>query len=100
MRQGSRKTNSSRISTGHARKCTASGMARHEPPPRVYFDADVIIAGCRSGRGASRVLLRLAEYGLIVGCTSDLALQESERHVIAAPAEAFRQFRRAISNAF
>lgn len=69
-------------------------------PPGVYFDADVIIAGCRSRFGASRALLRLSEYGLIVGCTSDLALEEAQRHLAATSPEILRQFQRALEAAF
>ena len=65
------------------KRSTTSDMAEDDQPapPLVYFDADVIVSGCRSASGASRVLLRLAEYGLIRAITSELALEEAERHI-------------------
>lgn len=60
----------------------------------VYFDTDVIISGCRSSVGASYVLLRVAEFRLIKGCTSDFALAEAQRHVAVARPRARAAFLR------
>ena len=48
---------------------------------RVFFDADVLIAGAASGTGASHLLLRLAELGLIRGLTCTQAVREAERNL-------------------
>lgn len=69
-------------------------------PPLVYFDADVIIAGCRSSGGASHVLLRLAEYGLIRPLTSELALEEARRHIQSVSSTALAAFHAATSAVF
>ena len=58
---------------------------------RVFFDADVLIAGSLSATGASHVLLHLAELGVIEGVTSPQALREAEENLrrklpIALPA--------------
>jgi len=50
-------------------------------PPRLFFDASVIIAGAASIQGASRALLVLAEVGLIRAVVSPFALAEVERNL-------------------
>jgi predicted nucleic acid-binding protein len=69
-------------------------------PPLVYFDADVIISGCRSAAGASHILLRLAEYGLIRPLTSELALEEAERHIRQVSPSAVAAFAAAARSVF
>jgi len=51
---------------------------------RVFFDADVIFAGCASPRdyGASLVLLRMAEITLIKAVTSRQVIDEVERNLL------------------
>jgi predicted nucleic acid-binding protein len=48
---------------------------------RVFFDADVLIAGAASGTGASHLLLRLSELGLVQGVTCSQAVREAERNL-------------------
>jgi predicted nucleic acid-binding protein len=69
-------------------------------PPLVYFDADVIVSGCRSTVGASHVLLRIAEYGLIRPMTSELAIEEAERHIKSVSASAAEAFSAAVRDVF
>lgn len=51
--------------------------------PRVFFDADVLIAGSASPseQSASLVLLRMAEITLIEGITSQQVITECERNL-------------------
>jgi len=72
----------------------------HQFPPlasaetlRVFFDADALIAGAASTTGASHLLLRLAELGVIAGITSAQAVREAEgnlREKLPAAVPAFR----------
>jgi predicted nucleic acid-binding protein len=48
---------------------------------RVFFDANVIIAGTASRAGASRALLTLAEVGLFDAVVSRQVLDEVERNL-------------------
>ncbi len=48
---------------------------------RVFFDADVLIAGSASTSGASHLLLRLSEAGVIRGFTCAQARREVERNL-------------------
>jgi predicted nucleic acid-binding protein len=48
---------------------------------RVFFDANVLIAAAPSSTGASFLLLRLSESGLIHGCTCPQVLHEAARNV-------------------
>lgn len=48
---------------------------------RIFFDANVIIAGSMSRRGASRALLILAEAGMFKMVVSKLVLDEVERNL-------------------
>jgi predicted nucleic acid-binding protein len=60
---------------------------------RVFFDADVLIAGSVSTTGASHLLVRLSELGLIQGLTCSQAVQEAERNLrrkVPAALPAFR----------
>ncbi|WP_053958184.1 PIN domain-containing protein [Sulfobacillus thermosulfidooxidans] len=51
------------------------------PPLRVFFDADVIIAGSASSEGASHALSQVAEIGLIEGWTAFPVLDEVRRNL-------------------
>lgn len=51
------------------------------PPLRVFFDADVIIAGSASPDGASHALLQVAELRLIDGWTAPRVLEEVRRNL-------------------
>ncbi len=60
---------------------------------RVFFDADVLIAGAASATGVSHVLLRLSELGLVEGVTCAQALGEVERNLEAKLPAALPIFR-------
>ena len=49
--------------------------------PRVFIDADVLIAGAASTTGASHLVLRLSELGLIDGIVSAQVVREAERNL-------------------
>jgi predicted nucleic acid-binding protein len=66
---------------------------------RVFFDADVLIAGAASATGASHVLLRLSEFGLIEGLTCDQVLREADRNLEAKLPAALPAFRAIIAAA-
>lgn len=51
------------------------------PALRVFFDADVIIAGSASSEGASHALLQVAELRLIEGWTTPRVLEEVRRNL-------------------
>ncbi|MCY0878664.1 MAG: PIN domain-containing protein [Firmicutes bacterium] len=48
---------------------------------RVFFDADVIIAGSASPNGVSHALLQVAELGLIEGWTTPQVVDEVRRNL-------------------
>ncbi len=50
-------------------------------PPRLFLDASVLIAAIASERGASRVILTLAEVGLVRPVVCPYVLQEVERNL-------------------
>jgi len=60
---------------------------------RVFFDADVLIAGAVSATGASYLLLRLTELGLLEGVTCAQVLREVERNLEAKLPAALPIFR-------
>lgn len=67
---------------------------------KVFFDSDVIIAGCASQvPSASSVLLQLAELTLIEGCFSPYVKQEVERNLRAKLPKALPIFRTLIDEA-
>jgi predicted nucleic acid-binding protein len=66
---------------------------------RVFFDADVLIAGAASTSGASHVLLHLAELGLVAGITSEQAVHEVERNLLSKLPAALPAFRAIVSAA-
>lgn len=55
--------------------------AKRDRELRVFFDANVIIAGAMSRSGASRALLLLAEAGLFKAVMSRLVIDEVERNI-------------------
>ena len=61
---------------------------------RIFCDADVLIAGAASTRGASHILLQLSELTLIACLTSPRAIQESERNLAVKLPRAVPPFRR------
>lgn len=69
------------------------------PRPRLFFDADVLIAGAASTVGASHLLLKLAELGLVQGLTTRLAQAEAERNLQARLPQALPAFRSLIREA-
>jgi predicted nucleic acid-binding protein len=79
----------------------------HQLPPqasaaetlRVFFDADVLIAGAASTTGASHLLLRLAELGVIAGITSAQAVREAEENLREKLPAAVPAFRAMVSSA-
>ena len=66
---------------------------------RVFFDADVLIAGAASTTGASHVLLRLSEFGLFEGVTCGQVLRECERNLEAKLPGALPVFRALVTAA-
>lgn len=52
-----------------------------DSPPRVYFDADVLIAGVHSPAGAAGVLLLAAESAKIIAIVSPQTLEEARRNL-------------------
>ncbi|HNB54432.1 MAG TPA: PIN domain-containing protein [Anaerolineales bacterium] len=62
--------------------------------PRVFFDADALIAGAASPseQSASLVLLRMAEITLIEGLTSQQVITECERNLSAKIPRALPSF--------
>jgi len=71
-------------------------MLPGNPPnkPRVFFDADALIAGSASPseHSASLVLLRMAEITLIEGLTSQQVITEAERNLSAKIPKALPAF--------
>jgi predicted nucleic acid-binding protein len=65
---------------------------------RIFCDADVLIAGAASTTGASHILLQLfllqlSELTLLVCLTSQYAIQEAERNLLAKLPDALPAFR-------
>lgn len=72
----------------------AEGGPGEECLVRVFCDADVLIAGAASTRGASHILLQLSELTLIDCVSSAVAIAEAERNIAAklpAASSAFRK---------
>lgn len=68
-------------------------MAERPSRPSIFIDADVLIAGSASAGGARRLVLQLAELGLIEGVSSAQAREEVERNLsrkLPAARPAFR----------
>ena len=56
-------------------------MSKQIEPIKVFFDADVIIAGSASQTGASFLLLQLCELGLLNGITCNQVITECRRNI-------------------
>ena len=67
--------------------------------PRVFFDADVLIAGSASTRGASYILLHLAELTIIEGIISEQVKVEAERNLREKLPQALPAFRVLVGSA-
>lgn len=67
-------------------------MAEAEAP-RLFLDADVLVAGSASTTGASHFLLRLAELGVIDAVSSEQAKAEAQRNLAAKLPAALPMFR-------
>src|SRR5919108_2803342 len=61
--------------------------------PRVFIDADALIAGSASTTGASNIILRLGELGLIDLFSSAQVMREAERNVAGKLPQALSAFR-------
>jgi predicted nucleic acid-binding protein len=66
---------------------------------RVFCDADVLIAGAASTRGASHILLQLSEFTLIDCVSSPAAIAEAERNIAAKLPAASSTFRKILAAA-
>lgn len=66
---------------------------------RVFCDADVLIAGAASTKGASHILLQLSELTLIDCVTSPTAIAEAERNIAAKLPAASSAFRKILAAA-
>lgn len=66
---------------------------------RLFFDADVLIAGSASTSGASFLLLHLADLRAIEGITSQQAVREAERNLMAKLPAAVPAFRVMVASA-
>ena len=66
---------------------------------RVFCDADVLIAGAASTRGASHILLQLSELTLIDCVSSPAAIAEAERNIAAKLPAASSAFRKILAAA-
>lgn len=64
---------------------SGSALTATDPPSAqtVFLDADVLISGSFSTTGASHVILRLAEWGLIHAVSSEQVRREAERNLTA-----------------
>jgi predicted nucleic acid-binding protein len=77
----------------------AEGGAVEERLVRVFCDADVLIAGAASTRGASHILLQLSELTLIDCVSSPAAIDEAERNIAAKLPAASLAFRKILAAA-
>lgn len=73
--------------------------ATSPPKPRVFVDADVLIAGAAGPRehGASQVVLRMAEITLVEALTSQQVIAEAERNLVEKLPQALPAFRLLVS---
>lgn len=75
----------------------AEASPNEERLVRVFCDADVLIAGAASTRGASHILLQLSELTLIDCVSSPTAIAEAERNIAAKLAGAASAFRKILA---
>jgi len=66
---------------------------------KVFFDSDTVIAGSASRKGASFILLQLAELNLIQGFTSQQVIDECRKNLQLKLPDAIPQFEQIISHA-
>lgn len=69
------------------------------PRPRVYIDADVLLAAAASTRGASHIVVKLSELTLIEGVISEAVQIEVERTVRTKLPAALPAYRALVSAA-
>ena len=65
---------------------------------KVFFDADVLIAGSASATGASFLLLQLCELGLLKGLTNNQVVVEFQRNIQKKLPQAELTFNEIIKN--
>jgi len=69
------------------------------PKPRVFIDADVLIAGSSSTTGASHIILHLSDLTIIEGLISQQVSVEAERNLQDKLPETLPIFRKLIDSA-
>ena len=69
------------------------------PKPRVFIDADVLIAGSSSTTGASHIILHLSDLTIIEGLVSQQVRREAERNLQDKLPKALTNFRKLINSA-
>ena len=67
--------------------------------PKVFIDADVLIAGSASTRGASHIVLQLSELTVIEGFISLQVKREAERNLQIKLPQALSIFRKLVKSA-
>lgn len=67
--------------------------------PRLFFDADVLIAGSASSAGASYILLHLSDLTIIEGFICQQVKEEAERNLRAKLPQALPAFRLLVESA-
>lgn len=79
----------------------ATTMKDTEPiaKPRVFIDADVLIAGSGSTTGASYILLHLSDLTIIEGVISEQVKREAERNLLEKLPQALPAFRLLLESA-
>ena len=65
---------------------------------RVFFNADVLIAGSASKSGASFILLQLCELGVIEGITCKIVIEECKRNISGKIPEAMPVFKKIMNH--
>ncbi|MBC7344814.1 MAG: PIN domain-containing protein [Clostridia bacterium] len=69
------------------------------PRPKVYIDADVLLAAAVSTRGASHIIVKLSELTLIEGVISEAVQIEVERNLRAKLPAALPAYRALVDSA-
>jgi predicted nucleic acid-binding protein len=67
--------------------------------PKVYIDADVLLAAAASTRGASHIIVKLSELTLIEGVISEVVQMEVERNLRAKLPTALPAYRALVQSA-
>lgn len=67
--------------------------------PKVYLDTDVLVAAAGSTRGASHLIIKLAELTLIEGVICEAVRVEAERNLIAKLPHALPAYRAFLKSA-